>query len=362
MAEYFLDIVREGLSLNQQTVFPTILSLIYRREGDKWSREVNQTMPPELQERFLTEVSLLMWPDGSASPELVQLFADELGHRYLSKHHLLQPTLDGQLQFEHHVWRDWFMARALMERLSKSEWTPRALSSLLSDPLPEYCVSFFAMQTDQDQLKKALADPSVSDSAYSNLLRIFLWGLRGDRDPSVRAKVLAETLGSSDAFKFRRLQKVRFEMIDFRAWGFEGTTFEDVVFGFCTLPRKYEKALQNAKGVTIADCDWFPTEGLAEEVVRSARESLRNVLRRFIMSTDPLKLRDEVAKEQMSRDFHISEDDPALRCLMKLGYVRMALEASSEKYYLLDKTRLEELLTFMREGRSLERVVSCIVG
>lgn len=361
VAEYFLDIVREGLALTQQNVFPTILSLIYRREGEKWSREASQVMPPELQDKFLTEISLLMWPEGSASPDMVQLFADELGHRYLSKHHLLQPTLDGQIQFEHHVWRDWFMARAILERITTSEWSPRTLSGQLSDALPEYCVGFLSMQTDPGQIKKAVADPSLSDSAYSNLLRIFLWGLKGDKDPSVRAKAVAEALGSSEALKFRRLQKVRFEVLDLRSWAFEGTTFEEVVFSFCTLPRKYQKALQNSRGVTLVECEWFPTEGLAEEALQSARESLRSVLGRFIMSTDPVKVRDEISKQRMNRDYHIDDDDPALHTLVKLGYIRVGLEARSEKFYLLNKSKLDELLTFIRDGRGLEAALSCIL-
>jgi NACHT domain len=95
VAEYFLDIVRTGLPLKQKNVFPTVLSLIYSRESGKWAKEPSQEMPAQLQEHFLTEISLLMWPEGATSPELVQLLADELGHRSLSKHHLLQPTLDG---------------------------------------------------------------------------------------------------------------------------------------------------------------------------------------------------------------------------------------------------------------------------
>ncbi len=360
IAEYFLDIVRADLPLKQENVFPTILSLIYKRESDKWAREASQPMPADLQERFLTEVSLLMWPEGSASPDLMQLFADELGHRYLSKHHLLQPTLDGQLQFEHHVWRDWFMARALLERISKSNWAPRALSDHLANPLPEYCIGFLATQVDQDKMRVALNEPSVSGSAFSNVLRILLSQLKGGKDATARAKALAGALSSSEAFKYRRLQKVRLEMFDFRDWAFEGTTFDDVVFSFCTLPRVFHKVLKHGRGLSIVDCTWFPEEALPEEAIREAQESLRQVLRRFIISADPVKVRDEVSKEQMVRDFRIAEDDPALRCLMKLGYIRIGLQAKSEEFYLVDKRRLEELVSFVRTNQGLQNVISCI--
>jgi len=359
IAEYFLDIVRAGLSLNQEKLFPTILSLIYQRESDKWVREANQKMPPELQEKFLTEVSLVMWPEGFASPELIQLFADELGHPYLSKHHLLQPTLDGQLQFEHHVWRDWFMARALLERLSGAGWAPRALSSNLANPLPEYCIKFLGMQIDEDMLGKALRDPAASDSAFSNLVRVFLSRHADSAVPSARAKNLAEVLGSQDAFKHRRLEKVRFEVIDFQKWGFDGATFDEVIFSFCTLPRAYEKALRG-RGTNIIECTWFPTESLGGEAIARAQESVRSVLKRFVTSTDPVRVRDEVAKEKMSRDYHIDQGDPALRCLMKFGYIKIGLEAKSQEFYQLNKHKLDEIVCFMRDSRGLEGIINCI--
>src|SRR5207245_334414 len=136
-----------------------------------------------------------------------------------------------------------------------------------------------------------LQDPSLSDSAYSNLLRIFLWQFRGDKDPSRLSKVLAEVLGSSQAFRYRRIQKVRFEMFDFRDWAFDGTTFDEAVLSFCILPRGYKEALRHSRGVSIIECSWFPEEGLAEEAIEKAKESLRRVLRRFVMSTDPVKVR-----------------------------------------------------------------------
>ncbi|MFQ5664336.1 MAG: NACHT domain-containing protein [Terriglobia bacterium] len=360
IAEYFLDIVREKIPLNHQGVFETILSLIYKRESAKWEKEGSPPMPGELQEQFLTEIALVMWPGGSETPELVQLLADDLGHRYLAKHHLLQPTLDGQLQFEHHVWRDWFMTRALRARIAEAGWAARVLSNFLADPLPEYCATLLAVSVERANVESALKDLALSDAAFSNLLRIAILQIPRGASPSERARQLRQYVGSPSALRHRHLQRVRFELFDFRDWSFEGTIFSHVVLTFCTLPRGFEQALRHSRGLQIVDCTWWPEPPVGDKTFREAREHLGEVLRRFVMSTEPLRVRDEIQKEKMTRDFRISDKDKALRCLIKAGYICVVLQAASEKYYVLEKKNLDELVRFMSEGIGLDHVVRCI--
>jgi len=360
IAEYFLDIVRGKIPLNQRDVFETVLSLIYKRESGKWEKEGSPPMPAELQEEFLTEIAWAMWPGGSESPDLAQLVADDLGHRYLSKHHLLQPTLDGQLQFEHHVWRDWFMARALRARVEGGGWAPRAVSNLLRDPLPEYCARLLGMSLAPEAVGSALRDPALSDAAFSNLLRIAISQVH-ESNATDRARMLAQYVGGTDALRYRELERMRFDWLDFRDWSFEGTRYGQVAFSFCTLPRAFEQQLRNARGVGIFDCTWWPETAIEEEAWQEAREELRQVIRRFIMSVDPVRVRDEVSKEKMTREFRVPPDDKTLRCLMRERYVRVELQAGSEEYYVLNRSRLDELVRFMREGAGLEAVLSCIV-
>jgi len=167
MAEYFVDIVKKGVPINQSELFETVLPLIYDRESAKWVKEGSPPMPAKLQEQFLIEVAFAMWPGGGESPELIQMVADELGHTYLSKHHLLQPTYDGQLQFEHHLWRDWFMARAILARTSVASSPVKTLAGLLKSALPEYCARFLADRLDRKLVQATLNDVSTSDAAYT---------------------------------------------------------------------------------------------------------------------------------------------------------------------------------------------------
>lgn len=362
IAEYFVDIVRSGIELKHQNVFEPILSLIYKREASKWEKDPNTRMPADLQEKFLTEISLLMWPDGAAAPQLAELLADDLGHRYLSKHHLLQPTLDGQLQFEHHVWRDWFMARALRERMEQSGWAPRVLSGLMANALPEYCANFLAINISREKLEAALQDSSLSDSSYSNLVRVAISQISQDASPSSRAADLAKYLGSVSAFKFRRLEKITFQRFDLRGWAFDQTTFTDAFFSFCTLPRTFQRELMLARGVNVSDCELWPQEAEAKEILERAKRKLHHVLKKFIWSTDPARVRNEISEEQMTREFHISAKDEALRCLIRLGYVHSTLQASSKQYYVLETNKLNDLLRFIKGEVDLEDVTRCIVG
>lgn len=161
IAEYVLDLARrpqkQGIE-TWQNVFESILSLIYARENDKWVRDGSPPMPPDVQETFLTEIALVMWPHGYESHEIVQMQADALGHHYLANHHLLQPTLDGQLQFAHHVWRDWFMARGLRLRIEDAGWDQTSLNNYLANPLPDYCVRLLGISFQPEKVEKALGE------------------------------------------------------------------------------------------------------------------------------------------------------------------------------------------------------------
>jgi len=360
IAEYFVDVVRAQIELGEKNVFEPILSLIYRRESTKWEKEGNPAMPPQLQEDFLREISLVMWPGGSTAPELVQMLADDMGHRYLSKHHLLQLTLDGQLQFEHHVWRDWFMARALLKRIEESSWKPSVLSNMFGDPLPEYCVGFLADKLEQAQTQNALKDPAFSDATFSNLLRIAIRQIPTDSSKAQRAKALQDYLGSA-ALSFRSLEMVSFELFDFRDWRFENVVFDQVRFSFCTLPRNNERQFTNARGVQFSECDWWPHQVIDDAAFTHAKASLKDVLRRFVWCTEPLRTRDEVSKEHMTRRCRVADDDKALRCLIKAGHIEVVLRAGSEEVYRLNKQKLADVVRFIKQEKGLDEVIGCIV-
>lgn len=359
LAEYFLDLVRTDTLLNQQGLFDIILSLIYKRESSKWEKDGSPPMPGALQAQFLTEISRVMWPEGSADPELVQIYADELGHRYLSKHHLLQPTLDGQLQFEHHVWRDWFMARAIRAKLEESEWTTRAILECFADPLPEYCVTLLGEALPGDRVNRGVRDTSLTDPAFSNLLRIAISGIPGGDAPS-RTMQLSLILGSPKALLFRELQWIQFYMFDLRDLEFDRTRFDRTAFSFCTLPRRYEETLTQSHGIQLFDCKWWPDGPLDEAVVQAARDSIREIISRFVTSVNPLRVRDEISKDQMTREFRIAPDNKALRCLLKGKCVKIVLQAKSEEYYVLERSRLSEFVRFISDGVGLQSVIRCI--
>jgi hypothetical protein len=359
VAEYFLDLVRTNAPLNQQDLFGTILPLIYKRESSKWEKEGSPPMPNDLQAKFLTEISLVMWPGGSADPELVQIEADSLGHSSLSKHHLLQPTLDGQLQFEHHVWRDWFMAQGIRARLDEGAWTSRAIADCLSEPLPDYCVTLLGEMLPEERVGLGVRDDSLGDSPHSNLLRIAISRIPGG-DAAARAAHLLRLFGSPKALAFRGLQGIQFYNFDLRNWDFDRTRFDKTIFSFCTLPRKYEEVFTGARGPQLFDCKWWPDTQIDEATIQLARDELRRVINRFVMSSGPQRVRDEISKDQMSREFRIGPDNKALRCLLQGRYVRIALQAGSKEYYVLERGRLDELLRFIRDGVGLQTVIGCM--
>jgi hypothetical protein len=101
---------------------------------------------------------------------------------------------------------------------------------------------------------------------------------------------------------------------------------------------------------------YLPT--INEELERG-REELREVLRKFIPSIEPLKVRNEISTEKMTRDYHVPAHHKALRCLMKHAYVSTVLQAKSEQFYVLDTSRLEDLIQFMKTGTGLNEVVAC---
>jgi len=66
-----------------------------------------------------------------------------------------------------------------------------------------------------------------------------------------------------------------------------------------------------------------------------------------------------IASEQMTRDFRIPPQDRGLKCLMKLGYISIVLQARSKEWYVLDTKRLQAMIQFMVTGKGLDEVVAC---
>ena len=240
------------------------LGLVYGRHIDmvceRERERQDYTLSNELQERFLSGIAKSMYSDNAYQyePDLLELYWEMDGKDMLLSAGYAQAELEGLrtklmchamfdsalsgdplaarrgIQFVHPSFRDFFVAREAIKRLSDGGAGEGSVigKRLLSDDLSEILAA------------EAAAEPQclvllLSESKYGvrNVLSVLNAGVRTSILGATEAeKLLADAIGSK-SITDADLSGLRLEGLQFVEWSFDGCNFNDCFFTRCQFER-----------------------------------------------------------------------------------------------------------------------------
>lgn len=186
----------------------------------------------------------------------------ERGQRELIEkltHHALltAPEQADRVQFIHHTWRDFLVARRLQVYMRQQPMIEKAARMLSQRPVPEWVVAFLASALQQGQLNTLVTrtTPFRDPRIFPKILAITLkfCELAEANDKHARTALFFSILGE---FKLRgkRIPQVRFAHLELSGQSFESSELRETHFIDTGLQKAFFKG-SNLTGAVFQDCD-----------------------------------------------------------------------------------------------------------
>ncbi len=355
--EFLLQIVRsdtEGVTRvhSPRDVFERLFAQIFERER----RRQRYSYSDQQQSLFLKDLAFNLWLQGDnvMRPDDVQILTplDERSHLLLG-HHVLRPTPSGDLTFEHHRVRDYFIAAELTRRMVTDS---DGAADLLSRSIPDGVVTFLADSVTEEQFKQVRARAGRGSAATRNVVALALALVRraGLRDRPDKTARFRDLLGGT-AIGSASLSGLEFEHLDLRGWEFRRCDLSKATFRFCDL-RDCRFPESDLAAARVEDCT-LAEPALAEKRQR-VTEAVRNQVRLFAVDVSTGRLRPRIPEEEAERDHQYHPE--VMRALCTGGVIRRVRRERST--WFLEPVQTDEMTSFLLTGTTTASLGTVVDG
>jgi hypothetical protein len=316
---YLLEMIKDDPSAadrvrSARDVFDRVFSRAFARERDRQKYQYTD----EQQQAFLRDLAFSLWRygDNAMTRDHVMICTpgDEKAELLLG-HHLLRPTPSGQITFQHHRVRDFFIA-AEIDRIMRH--APERIPEVFSKRMPEGAVVFLGEVVTYQRLADAWERCGRSPVARGNLIALLLERnrLEGDTDRAARTSHLQSVVGQVE-IRDADLSRLRLEMLDLRSWRFVSCNLSGTAFLLCDI-RGFTRQECHESGVKFEECiSEIPIPVAAREAVVN---DIRSQVSMFIIDASRHMWRDKIAENDVRRSGrYIPEVVDALRRRGLLG-------------------------------------------
>jgi hypothetical protein len=178
---------------------------------------------------------------------------DKLTHHAL----LTAPEQADRVQFIHHTWRDFLVARRLRRLMLEASGIERAARMLAQRPVPEWVTEFLASSLAEPELKTVAAQapkfrgPGVFPRIINLILKFA--ELAEPTDKEARTALFISVLGGF-TLRAKLLPQVKFSQLVLSEHSFDSSELRDAQFIDCTLQHSVFRNA-NLRNAIFRDCD-----------------------------------------------------------------------------------------------------------
>jgi len=269
------------------------------------------------QEAFLRELAFFLWwyGDNSTAKDYALLCTpgDEKADLLLG-HHLLRPTPSGQLTFQHHRVRDYFLALEIRRIMSVER---HRIPEVFVKRLPEGTVSLLGEAVTLKELTEAWDLCGASHTTRGNLVALLLSSLRMASTAGNSARTAAlEALVHGRMLKRADLSRLRIEMFDLRGWEFRDCDLSGTLFVLSDI-RDFRREGCTEEGTRFEECEQERPQ-LVEKRGR-VLEVVRRQVGLFAIDAERHMWRDKIAQTDVERAGRFNAE--AMAALQRAGLI-----------------------------------------